>query len=281
VRANPARFEAFASAPLRAWLAVPAHAAEVRAIVAAPAREYRYGAQFRPPGYATVPNGFIRIDPPVEGERQTRHGVVVYDHPLTQEEVTGYELVPYMPLDEVVSRLYDAVSRYGDAYAESIRKGDVALLRSPLGSRFDRLKVYTDVPYEHIVPMVADEILRRHPAPRSGPFQVVVQISKGFRDEMDALESDTYDPRSSSAAHGEFADAVVASRGGVLTLTEGAARYAVSPNGALHNSIDIWTDQEKQARNKANTRARLKGWIAEAKALDATITAALRDHKGA
>jgi hypothetical protein len=153
VRRNPARFEAYASAPLRAWLAVPAHAAEVRAIVAAP--------------------------------------------------------------------------------------------RS------------------------------------AGPFQIVVQISKGFRDEMDALEADTYDPRSSSTGKGEFADAVMASRGGVLTLTEGAARYAVSPNGALHNSIDIWTDQEKQARNKANTRARLKGWIAEAKALDATITAALRDHKGA
>lgn len=131
------------------------------------------------------------------------------------------------------------------------------------------------------VPAHAGKVRAIVAAPRSGPFQIVVQVSKGFRDEMDALEADTYDPRSSSGGKGEFADAVMASRGGVLTLTEGAARYAVSPYGALHNSIDIWTEQEKAARKKANTRARLKGWIAEAKALEATITAALRDHKGA
>jgi hypothetical protein len=130
----------------------------------APAREYRYGAQFRPIGFATVPAGYVGIEPPIEDQPKTRHGVVVYDRPLTPDEITGYELVPYMPVAEVVAHLYDGLARYGAKYAEAIRDGDAALLRSPLGSRLDRLNVYTDVPNDRLFALVVDEVLRRHPA---------------------------------------------------------------------------------------------------------------------
>lgn len=130
----------------------------------APTRAYRYGAQFRPVGFATVPAGYIGIEPPIEDQPKTRHGIVVYDRPLTTDEIMGYELVPYMPVAEVVAHLYDGLAQYGAEYAEAIRDGDAALLRSPLGSRLDRLNVYTDVSPERLFALVVDEVLRRHPA---------------------------------------------------------------------------------------------------------------------
>ena len=68
-----------------------------------PAGEHRYGLRSRPPDYGAVPRGFLRVDP-VDSvyPEQTRHGVIVYDRPLSKEEIRGYELVPYMDSDEVV-----------------------------------------------------------------------------------------------------------------------------------------------------------------------------------
>lgn len=51
-------------------------------------RKYRYGARNRPPGYATVPKGMIDV----EGHPHFRHGLAVYDRPLTADEQRDFEL---------------------------------------------------------------------------------------------------------------------------------------------------------------------------------------------
>lgn len=52
---------------------------------------YRYACFNRPPGYATVPNGFVAITPPA-GHPIARHGEVHYDRELAQTEAENYEL---------------------------------------------------------------------------------------------------------------------------------------------------------------------------------------------
>lgn len=73
----------------------PRMAQEPRA-QASESREYRYALVNRPAMLGTVPKGFARIDPrPGDAEDHNdvaRHGVVVYDHPLSEKEVKDFEL---------------------------------------------------------------------------------------------------------------------------------------------------------------------------------------------
>lgn len=151
---------------LRAWLST--HRDEVERRMRAPAavREYRYGVRNRPPGYATVPSGFIRVDPPpFPQEVRTRHGVVVYNRPLTDEEIRGYELHPYMPLAEVVDGVIASLGEYAEeAYAPNVREEGAGQVRSETGGYLDDHTVYTDVPLGEVYKHVAAELLRRFPA---------------------------------------------------------------------------------------------------------------------
>lgn len=120
-------------------------------------KEYRYGAVNRPIGYATAPKGVLRVDPPILGEPRTRHGVAVYDHPLTDEEVRGFELVPYMPLASVITKVLDKLP-YRESYVEAAREGDTGVLRSGLGSRLERLNVYTDIPLPDVLSAIIEQL---------------------------------------------------------------------------------------------------------------------------
>jgi len=81
--------------------------------------EYRYGLQFRPAGYATVPKGYTRVEP----HPKFRHGVVVYDHPLTTDEIKSYELVPILSAKEVQARIDSIVAHFTDPdYLEAMRE---------------------------------------------------------------------------------------------------------------------------------------------------------------
>lgn len=128
------------------------------------AAEYRYGAQNRPPGYGATPKDILRVDPPIPGIPQTRHGVVVYARPLTDAEVRGYELAPYVPLAAIVARLMERVDRYGAQYADRLRKGDTATLRSGLQGAIEE-PFYTDVPHGDLWEQVAAALLAKYPAP--------------------------------------------------------------------------------------------------------------------
>lgn len=57
-------------------------------------KRYRYAARYRPPGYATVPPGYVAIEPP---SAQYKFGVVIYDKPISFKDEDNFELDP---LDE-------------------------------------------------------------------------------------------------------------------------------------------------------------------------------------
>ena len=158
--------------------------AEIDALRAPAPREYRYGAQNRPPGYGATPKDILRVDPPIHNIPQTRHGVAVYARPLTDEEVRGYELAPYVPLADIVARLLARVDRYGAKYAEQLRKGDTATLRSGLGSTIDAEPFFTDVPPGDLWGFVADALLAKYPAtpvaPAPPPVAPVPVAPTGF-----------------------------------------------------------------------------------------------------
>jgi hypothetical protein len=128
--------------------------------------EYRYGVRNRPPGYGTVPKGYIRIEPARPGEPRTRHGIVVYDRPLTDEEARGYELHPYMPLAEVVDRVIASFGEYAEDLASDVREAGDRMIRETAGAEIDRISpgVYTDIPLGDVYERVAQELLRRFPA---------------------------------------------------------------------------------------------------------------------
>jgi hypothetical protein len=59
--------------------------------------EYRYGLANRAAGRGSVPgNKPYRLEPPLadeEGRRLTRHGVIVYERPLSVDELYAFDLV--------------------------------------------------------------------------------------------------------------------------------------------------------------------------------------------
>lgn len=125
-------------------------------------RMYRYGALNRPIGFATVPRGYVDVEPPVEGQPRTRHGVVVYDRPLTPDETKSYELYPYITPDALVEKLYADIAQYGKEYATLLREDGIQWFQ--LDREHDMPNVYTDVPFSEIVRRVADRLLAAYPA---------------------------------------------------------------------------------------------------------------------
>lgn len=70
---------------------------------AAAPRTHTYGARNRPPGFATAPKGWTHFNPTDTNYPEwTRHGEVVYDRPLTLDEMKSYELHPKYTLAEVL-----------------------------------------------------------------------------------------------------------------------------------------------------------------------------------
>ncbi len=163
--------------------------AEIDALRAPAPREYRYGAQNRPPGYGSAPTGILRVDPPVHNIGQTRHGVVVYARPLTDEEVRGYELAPYVPLADIVARLRARVDRYGAQYADRLRKGDTATLQSGLQGAIEE-PFFTDVPHGDLWGFVADALLAKYPAAPVAPVPVKAPTLPGGFDSFDDDEAE-------------------------------------------------------------------------------------------
>jgi hypothetical protein len=144
--------------------------AEIDALRAPAPREYRYGAQNRPPGYGSAPKDILRVDPPIPGIPQTRHGVVVYARPLTDKEVYDYELAPYLSVADVVAAALVKLSDYGADYAALIREGESDVFRGVLdeGTPF-----YTDTDYAGIERAVSAALLAKYPAATVAPVSTL------------------------------------------------------------------------------------------------------------
>jgi len=56
--------------------------------------EYKYYMRSRPISIGTVPKGFTRFDESDIGDKGGRYGAVFYDHPLSEQEVKEYGLIP-------------------------------------------------------------------------------------------------------------------------------------------------------------------------------------------
>lgn len=82
-----------------------------------PAATWRYGLVYRPASLGAVPAGFVGLE---EASRdlagQARHGIILYDRPLTDHEIRSYELLPLLDAD-AVERLSQAVAQSLGRYA--------------------------------------------------------------------------------------------------------------------------------------------------------------------
>lgn len=102
---------------------LPGHSAAEVAEAAKPAAkpaEYRYAVPYRPISFATVPKGHTAI----EEHPKFRHGVVVYDHPLTAEEVASYELEPILDPDQVQQRVAGIIARMSKYAAQTLEMAE-------------------------------------------------------------------------------------------------------------------------------------------------------------
>jgi hypothetical protein len=110
-------------------------------------REHRYGLATRPAGIGAVPKGFVRIDEPLPGKvggRLSSYGVIVYDRPLSEDELYSFELVQLLSPDD-----------------QELAAVEIALSMSEYADRY--LKLKSEDP-EHFLSTVADRLknLRRH-----------------------------------------------------------------------------------------------------------------------
>lgn len=93
--------------------------------------EWKYACVNRPPMFGAVPGGAIRHDPPDPEIPMARHGFVVYDRELTDEECRSYELYPHIRLHDITEyylALFDAndaayINENGNAHLKELMRG--------------------------------------------------------------------------------------------------------------------------------------------------------------
>ncbi len=83
---------------------------------------HEYWMRYRPPGYATVPQGFTAFLP---ADTEHQFGGVVYDRPLGREDIERFELIPADPrhpinlkadFERFHSEFMDAMAANGETY---------------------------------------------------------------------------------------------------------------------------------------------------------------------
>jgi hypothetical protein len=74
-------------------------------------RHFEYWMRYRPPGYATVPAGYIALLPP---DRDHPFGGVVYDRSLNRADIENYELHPVDPRHPI--NLKASFERFRDVF---------------------------------------------------------------------------------------------------------------------------------------------------------------------
>ena len=120
-------------------------------------KEHTYGAALRPPGYASVPDGFVSFGP----HPDFRHGTVTYPRRLTLEEQRHFDLVK-IPNDADVAALVEAlIERLGEhagAWLELLATHPREA-RSMVGGDFDKHMLH--VPVDAVVQRVAEELRLR------------------------------------------------------------------------------------------------------------------------
>ena len=135
---------------------IPKDATELREILmammlknldVAPAPKYRYGLMNRPAGLGAVPKGNFTLEPQLTsstGRAISRHGVIVYDRKLTEEEIYGFELCVIAESDtlkDVMLKISTDMSDYAAEYVDMMRD-DRAGFHEAVDSALLRCKKY-------------------------------------------------------------------------------------------------------------------------------------------
>ena len=93
-------------------------------------RKHRYGLMSRPAGIGCIPRDPFTLEPPLAGaagQRFTRHGVVVFEQPLTEQEIVAFELVAIAD-DELKRQLVvDVAAKLAPYAAEYVQAADADL----------------------------------------------------------------------------------------------------------------------------------------------------------
>lgn len=183
---------------------------------------FLYGAMNRPPGYA-VPKGYIEVRPTdPRAPHRTRHGVVVYDKPLSDKDVAAYELQPYHTPATVAEAVARELSRYAKEYVEAA-EDDWRAFVSRVGQGMDTLGGYTTEDREAIAKRVL-AVLKNRAGRLTNPKQ---------RPGWSAPEFD--DPGVSDAVVMRYGDDYLVRWYGTLAgpATRGEPYEAVGPRGVI------------------------------------------------
>jgi len=132
---------------------------------------HKYGVPNRPIGIGTVPRGYVQVlDPDPRAPEATRHGVVVYNRPLTSEEVESYQLRPWMSPGAVVATVVRRMLPNREEYLEAAEDYPAALVQF-VGGELARLRAYTHGTREDLAPRVL--VALRQARGLSGAFESV------------------------------------------------------------------------------------------------------------
>lgn len=104
-------------------------------------RLYRYGCQNRPPGIGTVPQGWT-----LEEHPDFRLGVVVYDEPLSEDQIRSYELVKIAdPEDDatIVAGVAASLRPYGREWSQ-LAVGDPEWADTSVRYEVEKLNFWVD-----------------------------------------------------------------------------------------------------------------------------------------
>lgn len=133
--------------------------------------EYRYALVNRPPMIGAVPRGFIRHDPrPDAGQDhydRARHGVIVYNRPLSTSEMRSFELEPLIDGDDrraMAREIADIAGEYREAILELAADGETDIIHQSVANALDR--THQERPsvgdFDAFVAMVIDQLRNNH-----------------------------------------------------------------------------------------------------------------------
>jgi hypothetical protein len=152
-------------------------------------KEYVYAARNRPPGYATIPTGVLRILDRDERIPAARHGFAVYDRPLTDDEIKSYELLLVVTPEDLAKRIADSME-YVKEYLEEHEK-DPRFFAQAIGQKMHEVgDVVSPASREDIADRVLRLMRQQHEAEVGAVVPLTAPPPKGWyragRDWVDA-----------------------------------------------------------------------------------------------
>ena len=122
--------------------------------------QWKYACVNRPPVFGAVPGGAIRHEPPVPTVSMARHGFVVYDRELTEEECQMYEIFPHRSLEEIVDHYLPLFEKWDAEYVHE--NGNEHIKEAMWGRHGSFAGGYTHLTRDEVVGHVTRALLARY-----------------------------------------------------------------------------------------------------------------------